>query len=279
MQQEKRATSITFFDLKSNLPKQSPWCWRIRLVLNYKNLKYKTQFVEGADIRTVSLQNEFEPTATNSDGSPRYTLPALIDETDTSKPAIRISDSERIVLYLERTYPDANKPLFPSPFPPHNPNPALYLLLKQYTASALMPYINPLIVEEMISKMDKKAMEKVKERLKVKNGTDDVGSFSVRDSEKEDTWKKLEEGFGLIDSLLKMGEEMRRFPDPEIENSDGRFEFFMGGQITYADLFMCGTLIMIQTASPEIVWGRIKTWNGGRWEKFLASMEPYMIVC
>ncbi|KAF8994799.1 hypothetical protein BDQ17DRAFT_1524749 [Cyathus striatus] len=95
---------ITFYDIHSTAPKTawSLMVWKIRYILNYKNLPYKTIYLEYPDIETTSKNLGIPPTATKVDGSPYYTLPAIHDSS-TNK---ALADSLRIAQYLDATYPD-----------------------------------------------------------------------------------------------------------------------------------------------------------------------------
>jgi len=289
-------TKITFFDIKGNLANQerqsgSPWCWRVRLVLNYKKLPYTTRWAPVSEITSISEEMGFEPTGTKVDGSPHYTLPAIVDETDPTKPTVCLSDSQRIITYLEQTYPDESRPLFPSPFPasghPYTPAPALYFLLKQFEAVHIFPHIGPLIFDEMVARLPPADVERARQRTIANTGKDfkmQSGSPGPEGSpEKEAVWKKLEDGFGVLAELLENGEKMRAGMGIEGTltaegGSPSTTSFFMGGQITYADLFICGMLVKLRTSSPEIAWGRIKGWHGGRWERLWNSLEEYIVV-
>ncbi|KAG1898643.1 uncharacterized protein F5891DRAFT_1043170, partial [Suillus fuscotomentosus] len=84
-----------------------------RLTLNYKELTYGTKWVETTDIESVCKSLGIPPTSMLPDGTPKYTLPALIDNTFTP-PAV-LSDSNPIIEYLERTYtdPDSSRAVCP----------------------------------------------------------------------------------------------------------------------------------------------------------------------
>lgn len=80
---------------------------RIRLVLNYKKVPYKTVWVEYADIQTLSKEIGAQPTDKRPNGEPRYTLPA-IRITSTGEV---IADSAKILQHVEVKYPE--NPLIP----------------------------------------------------------------------------------------------------------------------------------------------------------------------
>ncbi|KAF8987457.1 hypothetical protein BDQ17DRAFT_1414910 [Cyathus striatus] len=73
---------LTFYDVPSGVPGQawSPTNWKVRLVLNCKQLEYKTEWIEYPDIEAFCKQHGIPPTATKQDGTGDYTLPAIRDE-------------------------------------------------------------------------------------------------------------------------------------------------------------------------------------------------------
>ncbi|KAF8994491.1 hypothetical protein BDQ17DRAFT_1401424 [Cyathus striatus] len=94
---------ITFFDVPSKVQDKawSPTNWKIRYVLNYKQLPYKTQWIEYPDIELFCKNKGIAPTGTKTDGSPFYTLPAIHDDTT----GVFLADSIPIAQYLDETYP------------------------------------------------------------------------------------------------------------------------------------------------------------------------------
>ncbi|EXJ63139.1 hypothetical protein A1O7_03584 [Cladophialophora yegresii CBS 114405] len=82
----------------------SPVVWRIRLMLNYKQIPYKTIFVEFPDIESTLKGLGLDPP--ESDGG-RYTVPAIHHvPTNTS-----MMDSTLIAQFLESMYPNPPVPL------------------------------------------------------------------------------------------------------------------------------------------------------------------------
>ncbi|KAF4610053.1 hypothetical protein D9613_010662 [Agrocybe pediades] len=86
-------TDITLLDIPCALSVPiSLNTWRVRLALNYKKLEYSTQWVESSAIEATCRFIGLPPTGTKRDGSPHYTLPAIIDRTNPDRPVL-LSDS------------------------------------------------------------------------------------------------------------------------------------------------------------------------------------------
>jgi glutathione S-transferase len=79
-----------------------------RIVLNYKGIPHKTEWVEFPDIASVAKHIGAPHTALRRSGEPLYTVPILRDPTTNWS----IAGTLQIALSLERMYPDAPK-LFP----------------------------------------------------------------------------------------------------------------------------------------------------------------------
>ncbi|KZL70973.1 thioredoxin-like protein, partial [Colletotrichum incanum] len=82
----------------------SPVVWRIRLILNYKQIPYRTIFLEFPDIEPT-LKGLGLPS--NSQGKQKYTVPAIHHlPTNT-----HMMDSLPIAQFLESAYPDPPVPI------------------------------------------------------------------------------------------------------------------------------------------------------------------------
>ncbi|CAG8973972.1 hypothetical protein HYALB_00010092 [Hymenoscyphus albidus] len=97
--------NIVLYDLPSKQGVSwSPNPWKTRLLLNYKNLPYTTQWVEYPDIAPL-FKSFGIPPASDPNDTP-YTIPAL--RTHDGK---YIMDSAKIASYLEEQYPNPPLPL------------------------------------------------------------------------------------------------------------------------------------------------------------------------
>ncbi|KAF8515792.1 hypothetical protein BU17DRAFT_93208 [Hysterangium stoloniferum] len=100
---------ITLFDISSFCKPQawSPNTWKARLVLNYKQIPYKTVWVSFPDIEDTLKNIGGKPTGfkPNKGGNaPLYTLPAILDESGDTP--VVIADSLAIAEYLDAKYPE-----------------------------------------------------------------------------------------------------------------------------------------------------------------------------
>ncbi|KAF4335512.1 glutathione S-transferase [Fusarium beomiforme] len=84
----------------------SPVVWKIRLMLNYKRIPYKTIFLEFPDIEPT-LKGLGVKSHDTSNGSPSYTVPTIRHVPS----GVYIMDSPAVAEFLESTYPDPPLPL------------------------------------------------------------------------------------------------------------------------------------------------------------------------
>lgn len=86
----------------------------IRLVLNYKRIPYRTEWVSYPDIASTFEKRGIPPSEALENGKPYYTCPAIIDLNGKPEPW-KVSDSMTIAEYLEDTYsdPECGPKLFP----------------------------------------------------------------------------------------------------------------------------------------------------------------------
>ncbi|KAL7924246.1 hypothetical protein ACQKWADRAFT_287730 [Trichoderma austrokoningii] len=80
----------------------SPVVWRIRMMLNYKQIPYKTVFLEMPDIEPTLKELGLPPHDLAAGNKHKYTVPA-IHHVPTNK---YVMDSPAVAKFIESTYPD-----------------------------------------------------------------------------------------------------------------------------------------------------------------------------
>ncbi|KAL0566910.1 hypothetical protein V5O48_015085 [Marasmius crinis-equi] len=103
---------ITLYDMgPSQYPADlgtSPHTRKIIFTLNYKNIPFELKVIRPEDIEAISKSLGVAHSSVLSDGTPRYTIPFIIDSTKEKA----VSDSLRIAEYLDEAYPDTPR-VFP----------------------------------------------------------------------------------------------------------------------------------------------------------------------
>ncbi|TFK37165.1 hypothetical protein BDQ12DRAFT_753114 [Crucibulum laeve] len=245
---------ITFYDFPSTKPGQAwnPNTWKTRYSLNYKQIPYKTEWVEYPDVAGLCKKIGIPPTSKNADGSDLYTLPAIYD----SSTGTGIADSLLIAEYLEKTYPDTPK-LFPhgtavlqSSF-----NDAFMSKLE-----ALWQFVLPVTATRL-----NPSSEEYFTRTRTAVFGKPLKDVFPKGEEHVAEWKKLKDGFVAIDGWYQ---------------KSGGSTFIMGETPVFADFIIGGFVFFAKAIFGEDSeeWKDMVLWNGGRWDKIVISLEKYAQV-
>ncbi|KAF8994495.1 hypothetical protein BDQ17DRAFT_1366887 [Cyathus striatus] len=233
---------ITFFDVPSKLPGivWSPANWRIRLILNYKQLSHKTEWVEYPDIEAFSKKHGIAPTGKKPDGSPLYTLPAIYDDTT----GVYLADSVPIAQYLDKTYPDTPVVV------PAGTEALMQAFLDSYMATILNPVSSVYFNET---------------RPAYFNSNKSLQEIAPKD---EDRVQALE--------TVKIGmEDIKKSYD-----KNGGKKFIMGDSPTFTDFVISAWLLGVKLVygDDSHEWKEVSRWQGGRWTRLLEDIKPYQAV-
>ncbi|KAF9266689.1 hypothetical protein L218DRAFT_744351 [Marasmius fiardii PR-910] len=97
---------ITLYDVGPSAseehPSLSPFVRRTRYALNYKKIPYKVSWVDFFTMEKTAKQIGAPPTGVRADGTSKYTVPFIYDDTTGAA----VSDSILIAEYLDKTYPN-----------------------------------------------------------------------------------------------------------------------------------------------------------------------------
>jgi glutathione S-transferase len=222
----------------------------VRYSLNFKGIPYKTEWVEYPDIEALCKKIGAAPTEQKADGSPHYTLPAIYDPSTKTA----LTDSVQIAKYLDRTYPNT-----PKLFPPGSK------ALQHGALEAYFPKLTPLWrfalppTNTILNPHSQQYFRPTREIMLGKRLEDAV----PKGKDREEQWAKLKEGYGDIDAWLQQGKE------------DG--PYFLGNTNSFIDFVVASYLLWVKKVcgedGPE--WNDVKTWNDGRWIKFLGGLAKY----
>ena len=218
--------------------------------MNYKGLKYRTEWVEYPDIEAVCKKIGARPTEKKADGSDAYTLPVLYDPRTQRT----VSDSWAIARYLDHAYPDT-----PRVFPAGSV--ALQKAWQMLVGpTVLMPVLH-IQLPHICGILPPRSAEYFRRTREVAFGK------KLEEVPSEGDWVKLEEGLGRVKTCLE-------------ENGEGKDMLVMGDQITYADFILAGIFIWVRKTMGEEseAWKRLTALHGGKWLKYLAQFSKYEFV-
>ncbi|CAI7672781.1 unnamed protein product [Penicillium crustosum] len=204
----------------------SPVVWRIRLMLNYKNIPYKTIFLEFPDI---------EPTLRSLGlvlgGESKYTVPA-IQHVPTNT---YIMDSLPIAQFLESTYPDPPVPLASD----------LGREIETKARGVLGKAIYSSVMPREVRILSPRSQEYFRRTREAALGH---RLEDLLDGDKEEqVWD------GVGDAMGAIGELMR------VNKADG--PFVLGARPSYTDFFIAGSLQSVRVID-EGVFRRIVKYPG-----------------
>ena len=219
----------------------------LRYALNYKELNYKTQWVEYPDIESVCKRYGAPPTS-NTPGQPQYTLPMIYDPATETV----VVESSNIARYLDATYPETPQ-LFPAEtrtlqavfvdtaWP--NLGVPLYMNVIHHTWSSLTP----------------------RSKVYFRETREDMFGKRLEDLGGEEDWESLKEALGKLDEWMKW---------------NGDAPFLTGNRIVFCDILIAGLLTWAKVVcGPESDgWKRIASWHDGRWARMEQLFEKYAHV-
>lgn len=232
-----------------------------RLLLNYRQLPYRTEWISYPDIKPLFQEIGFKPTAKEWDGGPMYTVPAIVDPTSPEKTLVE--NAVDVALYLEKAYPASEA--HPGVFPEAAKDRVLELITQIDTTVGAT--IGALVLPSVPNALE-----------------DPIGAQWFTDIRH----KRL--GFPLED-LLPRGSDAREATwaaaKKALDNLDEVFaqgggDYILGDKITYADFVLAALLGFAKDVpstrdGPEVafVWDLVEPLNGGRWARFMEKMEKY----
>ncbi|KZV79730.1 hypothetical protein EXIGLDRAFT_714809 [Exidia glandulosa HHB12029] len=245
---------ITLYDITSTLdpPCWSPNVWKIRLLLNYKQVPYTTKWISYPDIESTCLDLGAAPTSTRPwDGQAFYTLPVI--EDDARHPGV-ISDSSSIAEYIESNYPT------PSVLP--SSSRTLQACFVSYLATNLLPALRPLVIPAVHRILDQRGQEYYRRTREPQFGVALEKILPYGSAAREEQWMKIA---GVLDKIAGWFDENEGAESP-----------------VYADFVLAAYLLWLvkRSGANQDGWatGRVRDWNDGRWAKIVKNCAPYMTV-
>ncbi|KAH7890633.1 hypothetical protein F5I97DRAFT_59401 [Phlebopus sp. FC_14] len=243
---------IILYDVPSTV--LLPWApnvWRIRLILNYKRLPYRTCWVEFPDVEQTLRSINAPPTSVRSDGRPVYTLPAILDPIRSLQRPTVLSNPNIIAEYLETAYPA--RQIFPEG--------------SRAIQSLFVHYISEIFVKPLLPIMAPLSYHLLDGRSQTHFLANSPRPLSIVPSEREQAWRAVQESFDFLAGILDKNSGM-----------DGDGVVVMGHELTYADFAVCSVLIWIEKVTPHEGWAKVRQWNGGRWASLWERCQVYVDV-
>ncbi|KAF5361271.1 hypothetical protein D9758_010318 [Tetrapyrgos nigripes] len=244
---------LIFYDIPSrDLGPWSPNTWKTRYALNFKNIPYKTIWVEYPDIEPTLKQLNIAPCMTKADGvTPHYTLPAIYDPVRKEG----VTDSLAIAVWLDERYPEAPKLVPEGTLTFHK----AFLSAFSSNIEAMLQFTIPKVTWALNERSEGYFRKTREERfgMKMEELYPEPGT-----EKRKGEWKKLEEGLGKVagwygkdNTFVMEGEDSACFAD-----------FMLGG-------FIIWIRILFGKNSEE--WKDVASWHGGRLGRLIKALEKY----
>ncbi|EDR10117.1 uncharacterized protein LACBIDRAFT_318115 [Laccaria bicolor S238N-H82] len=242
---------ITLYDVPGHTPQPwAPHIWRVRFILNYKRLLYRTVWVEFPDVEATLRSIKAQPTGMRSDGRPVYTLPVVVDPMRNPTNPVVVSNPNEIAEYLESAYPA--RPVFPEG------SRALQTLfvhfIQEVFSKPLLPIMVPLSHHQLPDRS----------QAHFRGGAPVPPQLLAAGPQREQAWLAVKDQFDFLARIL------------EKNCLDGDGVVVMGHDVTYADFALCSVLIWIERMAAHDGWTRVRTWNNGRWNRLWERCKDYM---
>ena len=171
-----------------------------------------------------------------------------------------MSDSSKIVRYLDATYPSSGPTLLPA---------ELDALHRAFDAAVLAStfgggHLAPLVLPAGCAAMNPRSAEYFRRTREAMFGP--LEAMAPAGSEKRaEHLKGCAKAFGetIAGWLGKTPDGKERL-------------FFMGGDtLCYADVTIAGFLKCIQKLTTPEEWKNVMSWDNGRWARFMEAFKPY----
>ncbi|KAF5345426.1 hypothetical protein D9758_013647 [Tetrapyrgos nigripes] len=243
---------IVYYDIASRAPVTcfAPNPWKARYALNFKNVDYRTHWVEHPDVTSTRKSLGVAPSRYWPDGTPFYTMPVL----QIKSTGELVGDTFEIALWLDKTYPNSVRRLIPEG------TVGLHRTFNKY-ADTMLSRFYKLFSHGLPFNPD--TAEESKRIFVQRAQVQDWEELTVRGEEREAVLKEFQKALGELSECYVKGE----CSGPFLEGGD---------QPTYADIIVGGWLQFISRTVPE--WEVIAKWHGGRWGDILRALEEYAVV-
>lgn len=267
-------TSIIFYDMASDQPLRTFAAnpWKTRLALNFVSSKvedfsYRTEWVDLPDISSLRQGLDVPANRTLPDGTPFHTLP-MIRTVDSEEV---IGDSFEIALYLENIYGSGLfRPL----------TVGLTAAFNAHIDSLFTNYV--LLVDRM--PFDSRIQDEVTVIFAQRASMMGIKDLQLSDGQREQMFVAFETALGeLAKAYYHAGATTDHVWLPNGTNQaqaqrPGRQvagPFLDGERPAYADFIVGAWLKMMEASMRPEDWQRVKTWQGGLWERVTNALAPW----
>ncbi|KAI0341767.1 hypothetical protein BDW22DRAFT_1358637 [Trametopsis cervina] len=258
---------IVLYDIAWALPLRAwnPNTWKVRAVLNYKGIAYRTEWIEFPDIEPLAKSLGVPPTSKKPSGEPLYTLPMILDPS-TGKV---IADSLPIALYLDEQYPDTPRVVPSGTLSAH----------REFAATFQSQVLEPLrcfMLSRVGAKVSKRAAEYLQgvyeSQLAAPGNWEDIENAYVLHMQMRGA---IYDGLAVAeqtDSGSSSGEEDAGDLAPQLQEA--------GKTMLFCDILVLSVFMAARRVGGEdcMEWKRFTVANNGYGERFMKQFEKYALM-
>ncbi|KAG6873392.1 hypothetical protein C0995_016202 [Termitomyces sp. Mi166 len=231
----------------------SPNVWRIRIALNYKQIPYRTKWVEYPDIGKVGKEIGARPTTPSPDGSGvmLWTCPMIIDPNHLDaegKPTV-VADSQVIIKYLDEVYPEI-KAIPDGTAALHN---VWLSFIGQNITGKLANLCVPLC-PNILPPRSREYFVTTREKW--------WGPLDKMCPDRPMAWKEVHAGLNKVAGAL----------DANRKRNEAHLHV-IPGKLSYADFALVAPLLWAKSIISDKEFDALKGWNEGRWGKILDEFQ------
>ncbi|KAF2170289.1 hypothetical protein M409DRAFT_64605 [Zasmidium cellare ATCC 36951] len=216
------SNEVVLFDLPSR-GKPACWSlnpWKARLVLNYKDIPYRTHWIEYPDLRPTFQSYGIPPNPNEVNPNAQYSSPAALLPDGRY-----IMDSLLIAQEIEKLQPEPSLGL-DTDFPKRTQ--AIVATIQKPLGPIMMPRVPELLLNPR--------SQKYFYETRAKRWGMPLQDLAKSEQAGEVAWQGAEEGFSQLRELLK-------------ENGEG--PFIMGNEPTFADFILAGFWRFVERLSVK----------------------------
>jgi glutathione S-transferase len=191
------------------------------------------------------------------DDPPRHKVP-IIHDASTGQ---FVSDSTRILAYLDKTYPQTPSILTPG-------TEAAAVAFDDAVLANMLHPLYPSIGARFTRSLDAEKTAGYRGFMEKMIGMT-IEEYLANPELEEKHLKSAEEGFGVVNTIFKKAEMIQG------AGAEGN-----GRNLTFADVSAGSILLYIRVCwwDNEANWKRLMAWDGGRWARLYETLLPYAVV-
>ncbi|EJD06829.1 uncharacterized protein FOMMEDRAFT_152145 [Fomitiporia mediterranea MF3/22] len=244
-----KSTIIMLYDAEFNLPEKtlSPFAVRLRILLDYKCIPYQNVWIHFPDIEATAKSVGAPPTRINADGRPGYTIP-FVTIASHDKPTIALSDSAKIVKYIEEAYPDPEGKMLPAGMR------VLHSIFSQYLAQNIAGPMFKFVLPGLLRALAPHPRDWLIQTRKSTLGVTIDEMIPKDEKSIAEAWRAVDAAFDDLAAHL---------------DKAGEGNFRITGDVSYVEFELVSILNLLRRTNPDEGWKRLEILNGDRWAKLM----------